>query len=692
MNHHCHRMLTARLPGLIMLLAAAALLLAGSVVAASDEPGNRIRSIDHSVLPGNRIEIRLEMERPTDVPRSFTIRDPARIALDFPDTVNATGQRSIPIDVAMARSVDIAEADDRTRVVVNLSELPDFNTRSDGNTILLTLGDRGDPAMVEAPTADPEPFVGEEVADAPAPEDRRIEDIDFRRGPDGEGRVIVTLSDPDIPVNLDREADAIHIDMLGTTIPEHLRERLDVTDFATPIRFVDIRQRRQDGRISIRPVSPEYEQIAYQSDRQFTIELRPLTPDEVAERELEEPEYTGDQLSLNFQDIEVRSVLSLLADFTGLNVVVSDSVTGNVTLRLDNVPWDQALDIVLQLRGLGMRESGNVLFIAPAEEIAQREQRELERQQEQEELAPLQLEYIQVNYARASDLASLLQADDTNLLSSRASVSVDQRTNTLIVRDTSRHLEQARRMVNRLDIPVRQVLIESRIVIATDDFNRELGVRFGAQRRTGDATGSGELDGRFAVDMPAISPSGSLGLALTKLPLGTLLELELSAMQAEGRGEIISSPRVITSNQNEASIQQGVEIPFQEAAASGATAVSFREAVLGLNVTPQITPDDRIIMDLRVTRDTVGQVFAGIPSIDTRAVETQVLVDNGETVVLGGIYEQTTSEQVERVPFFGDLPIVGHLFRSTLVQDDKSELLVFVTPQIVRDTGDTLAY
>ncbi len=713
---------------------------------ASANADNEIQRVDVSTLPGNRLEFRVELAAPPDEPSAFTIRDPDRIALDFGATRNRTGEREITVDTGIARSINIAEADDRTRLVLNLDEMTSYTTAIEGNTFILTLGDTGEPAIAEAddPAVTPEaedvaepeehevapefedvaeadaeamaelearaeeeePFVGDEAA-APEPAHRRLEGVDFRRGEAGEARVLLDLSDPDIPVSIDRDGDNVVIEMSQTTVPGELQERLDVLDFATPARFIDIQQDGENARVTITPRDGEYERVAYQSERRMTVELQPLTPEEIAQREEEEPEYEGERLSLNFQDIEVRSVLQLLADFTDLNIVVTDSVTGNLTLRLHNVPWDQALDIILQTRGLDKRRTNNVIYVAPFEEIAEREHREREAAREREQQAPLRTEYIQVNYARAGDLASLIEGADADLLSERGSINVDERTNTMVIQDTASNLEEARRMVNRLDIPVRQVLIESRIVVADDSFNRELGARFGVSRDTtgggtrdgfstaGDLGAAQDLragdepgDGRFNVNLPAQSPSGTLGLALARLPMGTLLELELSAMQAEGRGEIVSSPRVITANQREATIEQGVEIPYQEAAASGATSVSFRDATLSLNVTPQITPDDRIIMDLRVTRDTVGEIFAGVPSVDTRAVETEVLVDDGETVVLGGIYEQETAEQVERVPFFGDLPIVGRLFRNELTQDDQSELLVFVTPQIVRGIDD----
>jgi type IV pilus assembly protein PilQ len=678
--------------------------------------GNSLRSIDYSVLPGNRLEMRFELDQPVAEPRTFTIQEPARIALDLPNTRNRTGKRSIAVDTGVTESINIAESQGRTRVVLNLSEMPRYQTRAEGKSIVVTIGGRdggstqtasgSDTATTTTASANAdsgtssEPF--SDTQGGGSGSGQGIEDVNFRRGEEGQGRVVVDLSSSEVPVNIDREGGAIVVELPGTRIPERLRRRLDVLDFATPVKFVDIMQRGGNGRIRITPRTEDYEQLAYQSDKSLTVELKPLTEEEVAEREQEEPKYTGERLSLNFQSIEVRSVLQLLADFTGLNVVVSDSVGGTLTLRLKNVPWDQALDIILRTEGLAQRRNGNVIFIAPQQEIAQREQQQLAAAQQKQELAPLRTEYIQVNYAKAADLASIMQSEGTSLLSDRASVTVDQRTNTLLVRDTSNNLEQARQLVNRLDVPVRQVLIESRIVVANDDFNRELGVRFGvsgnATNEQAGVSGSGVVAGQYAtqpgatapvngdynVNLPVTNPAGSIGLALAELPFGSLLQLELSAMQAEGRGEIISTPRVITANQSEAVIEQGVEIPYQEASSSGATSVSFKKAVLSLTVTPQITPDDRVIMDLAITRDSVGQIFANIPSVDTRELQTQVLVDNGETVVLGGIYEQDKNNTVNRVPFFSDLPVVGTLFKSTVRSNDKSELLVFVTPKIVK--------
>ena len=508
-----------------------------------------------------------------------------------------------------------------------------------------------------------------------------------------------------------QEAGKIVVEFFNVELPEALERRLDVTDFATPVSTVDTVTKGNNVRMTISPIG-EYDHVAYQTNNLYTVEIKPTTKEQQEERRREKLGYTGERLSLNFQDIEVRSVLQLIADFTGTNIVVSDTVTGNITLRMQNVPWDQALDIILKTKGLAMRKNNDVILVAPSEEMAAREKLELESQKQIEELAPLYSEYIQVNYAKAEDLAKLLKGEEGNsMLSERGSVSIDERTNTLLLRDTAEKLADIRKLVGSLDIPVRQVLIESRIVIANDDFARDIGVRLGGNKvdssnttNTGVGGGLpgdvswGDFANTFIVnpgdsdpptdalltDLRVTNPMGAVNFVIGRVGKD-LLRLELSAMQAEGKGEVISSPRVITANQKEAVIRDGVEIPYLEASSSGATSVSFKEAVLALRVTPQITPDDRIIMDLAVNQDTVGEVFSGVPSIDTRAVETQVLVDNGETAVLGGIYIQENRKEVDKIPFLGDLPGVGAAFRQTRSQNNKSELLIFVTPKIIKD-------
>lgn len=668
---------------------------------------NALQNISFAGLPGDQVQITLQMSQPVDSPASFTIDNPARIAFDLPATKSELAKRSQNIDIGPAKSITAIEVKGRTRIVLNLNDMVPYETRVENNNIIIVLGGISGNAV-----ATNRSITSSTAPGATSSINRAITGIDFRRGDNGEGSVIVSLSDPSIAVDMRQEGGKILLDFANVALSDELQRRLDVSDFATPVKLIDTESRRNGVHIEITPVG-EYEHLAFQADDQFTVEIRKTTKKEQEARKKDEFGYTGERLSLNFQNIEVRAVLQLLADFTGTNVVVSDTVGGSLSLRMQNVPWDQALDIVLKTKGLAKRESGNVMLIAPSEEIAAREKLELESSRQIEELAPLYTDFIQVNYAKATELVSLLKSADSSLMSDRGKVTVDGRTNILLIQDTAEKLEEIRRMISRLDVPVRQVLIESRIVLANNDFSRDLGVRFGVSNQGNINSKSyynvgGTQPGNFAppggpvgfdspqgsgnegllVDLPVANPSGAIGLALGKIG-GRLLQLELSAMQLEDRGEVVSSPRVITSNQQEATIQQGVEIPYQRASSSGATAVSFKEAVLELKVTPQITPDDRIIMDLKVSKDSVGTVFNGVPSINTRNVETKVLVDNGETLVLGGIYEQENSKQVERVPFFGSLPGIGFLFKTESKTDLKSEMLIFVTPKIIKQ-GITL--
>ncbi len=687
------------------ILLLAAFLLANSwngARAAEPQPLNALQEISFAGLPGNQVQITFKLTQPASNPASFTIDNPARIAFDLPATKSELAKRSQAIGIGPAKSITAIEVKGRTRVVLNLFEMVPYETRAEGDRIIVILGSSGAVSTTATSSA---PAMSGSAATSTSSATATVTDVDFRRGDEGEGRVVLTLSNPAMPIDMSQQAGKIVLQLKGASLPEKLQRRLDVTDFATPVKIIDTESNANGVRVEISPIG-EYEHLAYQTDNQFTVEIRKTTKEAQEQRKKQEFGYTGERLSLNFQDIEVRSVLQLLADFTGINIVVSDTVSGNLTLRMQNVPWDQALDIVLKTKGLAKRDNGNVMLIAPSEEIAAREKLELESQKQIEELAPLYSDFIQINYAKASDLAGLLKSSDSSVLSERGKATIDERTNTLLVQDTAEKLEDVRKLVALLDIPVRQVLIEARIVIANNDFSRDLGVRFGASGRTtngrniaiGGGTRPGNLDfGRttgfevpagsdnegLLVDLPVANPSGSLGMALGKIG-SALIQLELSAMQLEDRGEVVSSPRVITSNQQEATIQQGVEIPYQQAASSGATSVSFKEAVLQLKVTPQITPDDRIIMDLQVNKDSVGEIFAGVPSIDTRNVSTRVLVDNGETLVLGGIYEQEKGTEVERVPFFGSLPGVGWMFKTEAKTNEKQELLIFVTPKIIR--------
>jgi type IV pilus assembly protein PilQ len=665
--------------------------------------------INYSPLPGDRLQLELTLSDAVSEPLSFAIDKPARIALDFPGVRSNLPYKSMALDVGRARSLTALEAGERTRIVVSLTELVPYDIRATGRKVYVTLNN---PTVLAAASGGQARGAKRTMGN--------IKDVDFHRGPAGEGRLTVTLSNPSMIVDTREEGGKLVVHLVGAKLPQRLQRRLDVTDFATPVQVVDTFSRGSDTQIVIE-ATPPFDHLAYQADNLYTIEVKPVSKAEQESARQKKFEYNGERLSLNFQDIEVRAVLQLLADFTGLNLVASDSVSGNLTLRLKNVPWDQALDIVLKSRGLAMRKVGNVIMVAPTEEIAAREKLELEAEKQRVELAPLQTEFIQVNYAKAADLAGLLKAPENSLLSERGHVTVDERTNTLLVRDNADNLQAISRLVNTLDVPVRQVLIESRIVIADETFSRDLGINFGFSyddsnvpniltlggKRPGDTkftalvpdpNNPGQFEEKaiitgfetpkdtegLIVDLPVANPAAALGFVVGKLG-SNLLQLELSAAQEEGRGETLSNPRVITSDRKEAIIEQGVEIPYQEATSSGATSTSFKKAVLSLKVKPQITPDDRIIMDIQVNKDSAGKEFSGIPSVDTRSVTTQVLVDNGETVVLGGIYEQDLRDDRSGVPFFQDIPYLGFLFHRTEKRDDKKELLIFVTPKVLKE-------
>ena len=703
----------------------ALLLFVGS--AATAQEGNRLQDIQVQSLPGNRVELKLIMSGTAPEPLAFTIDDPARIALDLPNTTLGLTSRRRDVNLGPLDTVLTAEANGRTRVVLNLDSMVAYETRASGNTVTIILGDG---EGYSAGTTQFASNITSSQSSAGSGGARSISSVDFRRTRDGGGRVVVQLTDPSTPVDIRQEGGRVVAVFKDTDLPAALMRRLDVMDFATPVTTVDTLRTNLDTRIVI-SANGKYEQLAYQSDNEFTIEINPVAAEAEEGSSLfsETKEYEGQRLTLNFQDIETRAVLQLLAETSGRNIVVSDTVQGNVTLRLRNVPWDQALDIVMTTKGLDMRQNGNVIIVAPAEEIAARETADLEAKQAISELEPMYSEFLQVNYAKASDLAGLISGGSggsggaNSLLSDRGSIAVDDRTNTLLVQDTAERLQDIRRLVSTLDVPIKQVLIETRIVVVNDDFSRDLGVRFGvsgfgADPENGEiiaGTGSGvganhmvtsfvdnlldptsntllefpQLTDRYNVNVPIADAAGRLGLAI--LEGDFLIDLELTALEAEGRGEIVSTPRVITANQTEARIEQGVEIPFQQSASSGATTIQFKKAVLSLTVTPQITPDNNIIMDLRVHKDNVGDIISTgglggtVPSIDTRSVETQVLVADGQTVVLGGIYETERRETIKKVPFLGDIPVLGALFRSKQRVDNKSELLIFVTPRILEE-------
>ena len=661
-----------------------------------------IEDIRFASLPNDVTEIRLDFDGPAPEPAGYTIDQPARIAIDLMNATSALDSKYHTLGTGNTRSVTVVEAADRTRMIINLTELVGYETTVNGDSLIVRVG-----ASVAGGSA-------RSLAAASRPAERliaaasEVTEIDFRRGDQGEGQVIIRLTNPKAPLDVRGEGSDIRVEIGGTTVPEALRRRLDVTDFATPVELIDTIEESGRAVITIRPMG-EYEYLAYQADEVVTVNIRPINPDAPGvERADNVFRYKGEKLSLNFQDIEVRSVLQLIADFTDLNLVASDTVSGRITLRLQNVPWDQALDIILRNKGLDKRRAGNVLMVAPAAEIAAREKQELDNRRQIQELAPLRTEFIQVLYADAQQLVNLFQTagegGEAGLLSERGSVIVDERTNSIIISETADKIVEFRRLLQQLDIPVRQVLIEARIVNANANFSETLGIRWGgaATRQTGgsfvsiastvddsQAIRTGAANGETAIlETPVVdlaAPSGTTNFTVGLTGRDYLLDLELSALATEGNGEIVARPKVITADQQTATIESGTQIPFQEATSAGATSTSFQDAVLSLEVTPQITPDNRIIMDLQVNQDEVGQIFNGVPSIDTNAVSTQVLVDNGQTIVLGGIFRNTSNRSVDKTPFLGDLPYVGRLFRRTIENQDKRELLIFITPRIIDD-------
>jgi type IV pilus assembly protein PilQ len=666
----------------------------------------RLTAVEVQPMQGSTLQIRLRTDGVAPQPLTFTIDQPARLSVDLPDVALALENRRIDVGAGGVDTIVAAEATGRTRVVFNLESLVPYTATADGDSVIVTLGTAAAATYAAAPAAGGS---------------RSIAGVDFRRSPEGAGRVVVQLSDPATPASLKQEGNRIIVDFTGVGLADQLAKRYDVVDFATPVTMFDAMRSGNGARLVV-TATGDFEPLAYQTDNQYVVEVRERVRATAAVLD-QDKVYTGERLTLNFQDIDVRPLLQLLADTSGQNIVVSDTVKGRVTLRLQNVPWDQALDIVLRTKGLDMRRKDNVILVAPQAELAAQEKAELEAQKDIQELAPLRTEFLTVNYAKASEIARLVKsAGGGSLLSSRGNVTVDERTNTLLVQDTAANLTAVRSMVATLDIPVRQVLIESRIVIVADDFSRELGVRAGFTRVSDDindlfaisgsaqstdtimgsaldnlaSTGQpfpvevpfGNFD-RYNVNMPVSNPAGRIALSVLDFD-DFLIDLELSAAQNEGRGEIKSTPRVITANQREAIIEQGVEIPYQESASSGATTTQFKKAVLSLKVTPQITPDDRVILDLTVTKDSVGQLVPSatggfVPSIDTRNITTQVLVRDGQTVVLGGIMETERRESEKKVPGLGDVPLIGNLFKSKSRINNRDELLIFVTPKILRE-------
>jgi len=661
---------------------------------------NSIQAVSGSVQGGLEV-IRIEMAEPlTAVPAGFSIQSPARIALDFQGVSNSVGRSAIEINLGNMRSANVIQAGERTRVVLNLKTSTAYKAEIQGKSLLIVL----DSQAATAPAVAAAPVFAENRNRDTLP----LRDIDFRRGPDNSGRIVVALANNDVGVDIRQQGKTVVVEFLKTALPEGLRRRLDVADFGTPVRTVTTSQIGDKVRMVVEPTG-QWEQSAYQSDNQFVLEVRPQKVD--PEKLTQGVGFNGEKLSLNFQNIEIRSLLQVIADFTNFNVVTSDTVTGSVTLRLKDVPWDQALDIILQAKSLGMRKTGNVLLIAPKEELAAKDKQELESRVAIQSLEAVRTQSFQINYAKASEIASQISAGGTasasaRILSNRGSVIAEPRTNQLFVTDIPSRLEQVQSFISKLDVAVRQVLIEARIVEASDTFGRSLGVRLGGGQvgATGAFT-SGSTNvgvGSSYSNVPGANTSGNF----VNLPASTLgvanaaaafavsifnasanrfLNLELSALEADGKGKIVSSPRVVTADQVKALIEQGTEFPYQVATSSGATSLAFRKANLKLEVTPQITPEGNIILNLDVNKDSRGETTAAGIAIDTKHIQTQVLVENGGTVVIGGIFTLEETNNETKVPLLGDIPYVGNLFKSRERTSRKQEMLVFITPKMITD-------
>ncbi len=739
---------------LVILSLPALMFATGSSYAAS-----QLQTVDSVVQASGKSALKLHFDKAVGLPKSFTMKQPATIVMDFPDASSGMKFRKKVINSKHVKHVRFARGGNKLRVMVSLNKLSKYTTSLQGNSVVLNFDDSSASArpQVVARTAVPEirdqnraagPVVKQKsvrhqavasnyrarpnaqrmtqqqraaqqqrqrVAQQKAAQQRNahrggsrvIGPVDFQRIDNGGGRAIIQLPHPATVVESRKQGSSVVL-LLKNAATRQPHRRINVMDFATPASYIDVSRKGADVQIKIL-ANKAFDFTTSRNGRDFIINMnkvKRIATQSPLKKKIKK--YTGKTLSLNFQDIEVRSVLQLLADFTDKNIVVSDTVKGNITLRLKNVPWDQALDIVLESKGLAMRSNGNVIWVAPATELEAKEQRELQAMKRKESLEPLVTEYIAVNYAKAEDMLSLVKSTggsgEGSILSKRGSVSVDKRTNTLLVQDTVSNVNQIRGMIKNLDVAVRQVSVESRIVIASDNFGKNLGARFGVTNFTNHTALSGgasannsmvndltggtgnvkipSLNDRLNVNLPIAGAAGTFGFAV--LAKDFLLDLELSALQAENKGEIISTPRVVTSDKKKALIEQGVEIPYLTAASSGATTVSFKKAVLSLEVTPQITPDEHVIMDLKVNSDSVGRVFAGVPSINTREVNTQVLVENGQTVVLGGVHETVKGNDVEKVPVLGDIPMLGRLFQRKQTSDNKRELLIFVTPKILK--------
>lgn len=695
---------------------------------------NSIQSINTSQQGGSDV-IRIELAQAlTVIPKGFSIQSPPRVAVDLPGVTNAMGKSLLDLNQGNLRSINVAQGDERTRLVLNLKQAATYRAELQGKALVLTVDTGGGaaPAAMSMATTSPvraapaataasgavAPTFAESLNRSP----QSLQNIDFRRGADGAGRVIVDLPSNQVGVDIRQQGRTLVVDFLRSTVPDSLRRRLDVTDFGTPVQNISTFQNGDRVRMVVTPRG-NWEHSAYQSDNQFVLEVRPEKLD--PNRLVQGPKYSGDKLSLNFQNIEVRALLQVIADFTNFNIVTSDTVTGNVTLRLKDVPWDQALDIILQAKNLGTKKTGNVILIAPKDELAAKEKVELEARAQIAQLEPLRTQSFQLNYTKAEEVARGLTGQNaaqggggsgsnaTRILSPRGSVLFESRTNQLFVSDTPSKLEEIQALIAKIDIPVRQVLIEARIVIADDKFGRSLGAKLGVNDSRGvggsnrisiggnlnavaaqtGQTGSTSFSDSNFVNLPAVGQNdysaATFALSLFGASANRFLNLELSALEADGKGKVVSSPRVVTTDQVKALIEQGEELPYQTATSSGATAIQFRQASLKLEVTPQITPEGNVILDVDVNKDSVGRVTSAGLAIDKKHVKTQVLVENGGTVVIGGIFEQTDREDITKVPWLGDVPYLGNLFKTRNKTSNKTELLIFITPKVVSDRSAT---
>ncbi|GAB1424107.1 type 4a pilus secretin PilQ [Thauera terpenica] len=707
---------------------------------AAQEQGqaNQIEALE-AAEQGGVIYLRLTMKAPlTSVPPSFSVADPARIAFDFADTGNALGRAVQNIEQGDLRSANIVQAGDRTRLVLNLVKMSPYDTRLDGRNVIIAIRPIGVQEAQGSAVAQAQGNFAESRLDAAS--GMAVRDISFRRGTQGEGRIVVDLSDPNTGIDIRQQGAGLVVDFLKASLPEHLRRRADVTDFGTPVTAMTAQQSGDNVRLTVTP-NGLWEHNAYQSDNRFVLEVKRVVEDPNKLVQGSKEKFAGEKLSLNFQNIDVRSVLQVIADFTDFNIITSDSVQGSLTLRLKDVPWDQALDIILQAKGLDMRKNGNVIWIAPGDELAAREKQQLESKAQIGDLEPLSTESFQINYHKSKEIQAFLSRKDQPFLSKRGSINVDERSNKLFVTDVGSRLEALRRLVQEIDVPPQQVLIEARIVEANKSFARDLGVRMGVgSMGTAKLGGLGQIGfgksefgtrGREWIDAKPADPAtgfpgtsggwsesfkpgtdavnsigqvvtsggdavsgvggvsgafGNLNLTLFNNKLTRFLNLELNAQETDGKIRLVSSPRVLTANQVEALIEQGYEIPYQEASSSGATSVSFKKAVMSLKVKPQITPDGRLQLSIEVNKDSPGPATNGIPTIETKKVKSEVLIENGGTVVIGGIYEEVERNTTDQVPLLGDIPVLGYLFKSNQKVSNRSELLVFITPRIVADS------